>query len=198
MKNKKFSFNESKYYSRNPLKKYLLKKFTDRIISIIGDIRPKKILDAGCGEGFIAQLLLSRFPDLNYTGIELDENTVRKARRKVNQAKFIQGSVTKLPFNANTFDLVLCLEVLEHLPNPIQGLKELRRVSKKTVLVSVPDEPLFSCLRLLFFQDILRLGKHPEHLNFWNIRTFSEFLKKYFKKIILFKAMPWLIALSDK
>lgn len=198
MINKKLSFNESKYYSRNPLKKYLLKKFTDRIISIIGDIRPKKILDAGCGEGFIARAILFHYPQIEYTGIELDKNTVQKARDKVKQAKFINGSITALPFKDKSFDLVICLEVLEHLSSPLQGLKELCRVSKKTVLVSVPDEPLFSYLRLIFFHDILRLGKHPEHLNFWNKRTFSVFLKKYFKKIILFKSIPWLIALANK
>jgi hypothetical protein len=50
------------------------------------------------------------------------------------------ADIQALPFNDSTFDIVICTEVLEHLPKKVllQGVKELQRVSRKYVLVSVP------------------------------------------------------------
>lgn len=50
----------------------------------------------------------------------------------------VKGDIQKMPFRDKSFDYVLCFETLEHLENPILGLKELSRVCAKKVFVSIP------------------------------------------------------------
>ena len=69
-------------------------------------------------------------------------------------------NVEKLAFNDNSFDTVLCMEVLEHVDNPINALKELKRVNKKRLIISVPYEPWYTLWRLLIWE--------KEHV--WSIR----------------------------
>ncbi|UCD06972.1 MAG: class I SAM-dependent methyltransferase [Candidatus Aenigmatarchaeota archaeon] len=56
--------------------------------------------------------------------------------------------VSDLKFKDNSFDTVLCQEVLEHIADPVRGMKELWRVAKKRVIITVPLEPNFTLLRL--------------------------------------------------
>ena len=67
--------------------------------------------------------------------------------------------IHELPYNDNEFTTVVCLQVLEHVTDPIQALRELKRVAKKRVVITIPREPEFSFIRYL-----LGLGWHPEHL----------------------------------
>ncbi|OGG00992.1 hypothetical protein A2153_05990 [Candidatus Gottesmanbacteria bacterium RBG_16_38_7b] len=192
------SFNDSKYQSRHPLKRFFLKIFTGKITGLVRQIIPANILDAGCGEGYMAKEILSVMPSLDYTGIDLSKQALKKAQKRVPDVIFIKGSLNSLPFKNNSFDLVICLEVLEHLNNPGEGLKELFRVTDKICLISVPDEPLFSLLRFISGQDILKLGKHHQHRNFWNSKTFTSFVQTRFKKISIVKSVPWLICQAYK
>ena len=194
----KFSPNESKYLSRNPVKQFLLNKFLFQICKLVKEINPRTVLDAGCGEGFIADRLLKIKPSLDYTGLDTSQIAIEKARQNVKKAKFIISDINKIPFPNGNFDLVICLEVLEHLSDPEKGLFQLFRVTNKTALISVPDEPLFSYLRLFAFSDISKFGRHKEHISFWNKSTFPKFLKKKFTRVILFKSLPWLICLAYK
>ncbi|KKN76036.1 hypothetical protein LCGC14_0374260 [marine sediment metagenome] len=80
----------------------------------------------------------------------------------------IEGSATEntekedienLTYKDNEFDTVCCLEVLEHTLNPVKAIKELKRVAKKRLIISVPLEPYFSLPRIA-----LLLGWNKEHL----------------------------------
>lgn len=76
-------------------------------------------LEIGCGSG-----LLQDVTD-RYVGIDLSLSAHRFFRRP-----FVQASATQLPFPDNTFDAVWSIWVLEHVPNPEQALREIRRVVK--------------------------------------------------------------------
>jgi SAM-dependent methyltransferase len=104
------------------------------------------------------------------------------------------GSVDALPFAARTFDVVTCLEVLEHLNDPRPAALELGRVARRAVVLSVPYEPYFRLGNVLRGKHLSRLGDHPEHVQHWNLRTFGAFLETSFREVRLTEAFPWIIA----
>lgn len=101
------------------------------------DLEPgARILDAGSGSGR-NMVELARFGHV--TGIELAEASVRAARAR-GVGDVVQGSVDALPFEDDSFDLAVSLDVIEHLEDDRLALRELRRVVAPggRLLVTVP------------------------------------------------------------
>ena len=76
----------------------------------------------------------------NVFGGEYNFESLQKAKEKFPKAVFVGLNAEKLPFKSNAFDFVLCTEVLEHVPDWEAAFKELQRVSRKKILVTVPLE----------------------------------------------------------
>ena len=76
------------------------------------------------------------------TGIELSPTSVAVARAR-NVGEVVEGSVEELPFEDDSFDFAVCLDVIEHLDDDLQTLRELRRVVRPggRLLVTVPAYP---------------------------------------------------------
>jgi len=91
----------------------------------------KSILDAGCGNGrYSVYLLKTADPDARLTAFDLSQNMLARARRRLHSDRvtFAAADVTKLPYPDAAFDAAVCGWVLEHLPDPRPGLRELARV----------------------------------------------------------------------
>jgi SAM-dependent methyltransferase len=73
------------------------------------------------------------------TGVELSDTSVSLARAR-DAGEVIEGSVLQMPFDSDSFDLAVCLDVIEHLESDLEALAELRRVIAPggTLLVTVP------------------------------------------------------------
>jgi ubiquinone/menaquinone biosynthesis C-methylase UbiE len=102
--------------------------------------------------------------------------------------------VLALPFADRSFDAVTCLEVLEHLDDPAAAVREMARVARRAVVVSVPFEPFFRIGNVLRGKHLGRLGNHPEHVQHWNLRTFRTFLSGSVAEVRIIVAFPWIIA----
>jgi len=192
------STNQSKYESKNPFKRMALDSFYKSLLAM--PFQADVILDAGCGEGFGANRLLERFPDADITGIDLSWSALAAARQISPEMRTAQTSVTNLPFAAGRFDLVLSLEVLEHLPDPAAAVQEYKQVSRRFLLLSVPNEPVFRTLRMLEGNDLLKWGDHPEHINHWNFISFARFLRRQGLRVIDRKVpfpFTWVIVLCE-
>jgi SAM-dependent methyltransferase len=98
-----------------------------------------RILDAGCGSGR-NMVELARHGTV--TGVELSETSVRLARER-GVGEVIAGSVLEMPFASDAFDMAVCLDVIEHLDEDVDALRELRRVVAPggSLLVTVPAYP---------------------------------------------------------
>lgn len=103
------------------------------ILSSIIKQRPEKILDVGCGRGFYVTMCSKLLPDSEIHGIDTNPEYVKKAVSISDTYKNVSvsaGSIYEIPFKDNTFDAIICSEVMEHLPDEVNALHELRRVLK--------------------------------------------------------------------
>lgn len=94
-----------------------------------------RILDVGCGRGIYQKALRKSL----YLGCDLNSQNLKRAARAPN-AEYVCADANHLPFKDNSFDMVLCSEVLEHLNSPLKAIKELSRASKKAIVLTFPDE----------------------------------------------------------
>lgn len=94
-----------------------------------------QILDAGCGGGATIESL-RRYG--NVRGMEISEQAVKYNRERGREV--ILGSVERMPFAEDSFDLALALDVIEHVANDLQALRELFRILRTggLMLVTVP------------------------------------------------------------
>jgi SAM-dependent methyltransferase len=187
------SDNEGKYRSRNPVVRHLVGRFLQRVTELAASERPRRILEVGCGEGIVLATLAARLPGSRFDGLELDEPALKAARKRCPGATLVRGDACALPFGDQSFDLVVCLEVLEHLPEPARALRELRRVARAGCLLSVPHEPFFRLGNLLRGRNVTRLGDPTDHLQHWGAREFTAFCERELAVRTRTTAFPWLI-----
>lgn len=184
-----------KYKSKNPLVKYILRNFLRELLDIISAVYKENMrnLDIGCGEGTISRIILKNF-SFSYYGVD-SSKYMASASKEFFQT--VVGSLYYLPFKNSSFDLVTCLEVLEHLEKPEAGLREIKRVSKQYSIVSVPNDRIFRLGNILRGK-ISKLGNGIDHVQRWSSFTFKKFLEKEFK-IAKFKTSGvWLVALLER
>ena len=187
------SDNEGKYRSRNPVVRRLVGRFLDRVSDLAVTERPRRVLEVGCGEGIVLATLAARLPGTRFDGLELDETSLAQARARCPDARLVRGDACELPFEARSFDLVVCLEVLEHLPEPARALRELRRVARAGCLLSVPHEPFFRLGNVLRGKNLARLGDPSDHVQHWGARDFAAFCGRELAVRVRTTAFPWLI-----
>ncbi len=195
----KTTSNYQKHISKNPLQRFLIENFYQTLLQIISDLKPKTILDAGCGEGFtLARLKNNRIGE-RLEGIEYSLEAISLGKKMYPSISIKQGDIYALPYNDNSFDLVICSEVLEHLEHPEKALTEVIRVSKKYCLLSVPNEPFFMISNFLRGKYFLHLGNHPEHINHWSKTGFEKFVKESGLNIRVTKIpFPWIVTSAEK
>lgn len=96
-------------------------------------------IDIGCGEGYLLFRLSERKKGMLY-GLDLSEGRIDTTKTHIPASFLLRGDVLSLPFPDNTFDVVFCSELLEHITNYKKVVDELIRISKKTIIITVPNE----------------------------------------------------------
>ena len=102
-----------------------------------GSVRAgNRILDVGCGSGHYLVSLRNRIScPFEYVGVDATAQYVERARRAFPGIRFVQGDIFDLPFPDAEFDVVMCNNVLLHLPSIKEPLRQLVRVAKRQVIV---------------------------------------------------------------
>ena len=187
------SDNEGKYRSSNPVVRRLVARFLECVGDLVEAQRPRRILEVGCGEGIVIEYLSGRVPGARFDGVELDPGALARGRRRCATAALFQADAYELPFARKSHDLVLCLEVLEHLREPGRALKEIRRVARAGCLLSVPHEPFFRLGNLVRGKNLLGLGNPTDHIQHWGARGFAAFCAGELAVRTATRSFPWLI-----
>lgn len=114
-------------------------------LNLVGNVQSSLVLDIGCGLGELCTYFK------NYVGCDINRRNLDMAMKKYQQVKpqFQAADVFHLPYKDHVFDLVLFLEVMEHLPsNEANAIKEIRRVLKSSgyLILSTPNRGLYMWL----------------------------------------------------
>lgn len=176
------------YNSKNILERWIWARKKETIKNILASISYTHILDAGCGDGGLYEVV---HKDSKYTGIDISPTQLQAfreqlKREKVKRMQLIKGDICKLPFENNTFDAAVACDVLEHVLDPKLAISELQRVVKKNgyIIFGIPNETLLEFIRLMTLKFPLRSPDHLYALTVYDIVT-------YFPNIVRKKGIPF-------
>ena len=123
-------------------------------------LKGAKVLEIGCGLGYFSERAYKL--GAKVTGVDVGKNLLKISKKRVPKGIFILGSASQLPFSKESFDFVLCTEVIEHVENQRKAIEEMFRVIKKggMLVITSPNrffKPLFDFLS--------KIGVRPYHGN---------------------------------
>lgn len=128
---------------------------------------PTRILDAGCGDGVQIEELV-KIQGLEISGIDYNPIRTERVKKTFPNVNIICGDLLHIPLKMRTFDIVLCSQVIEHIPPDDFFLKELAEIirPKGLLILGTPNE---GCLMAqvrnhIFERNIL---KNTDHLHFY-------------------------------
>lgn len=170
--------NYLKHSNQNPIQKALIDNFYKELFKMIKPLKANSILDVGCGEGFTLKKLEEKKLGKRNVGIDYSDDAIRIGKKIYPKLSLFKGDVYDLAYKDKEFDLSLCTEVLEHLEDPVKAVNEIKRVTSKHIIFSVPNEPFFIGANFLRGKYLKNFGNHPEHINHWTAWGFERFLKK--------------------
>lgn len=151
-----------------------LKKTVEKI-----QLSNQLILDVGCGSGIISSECINR--GHRVVGFDLGRNFVKTCNQmfKTPKSFFIPGDAESIPFADNTFDVVICTEVIEHLLDPQKTISEFYRVLKPngTLLLSTPKKSFFWKHMFKVWEAFRRKQLEAYHTSFY-IHEMGELLIK--------------------
>lgn len=145
---------------------------------------PCRVLDVGCGFGPYGRAL--RAEGYDWTGAEIKASDCAELARL--GLPHVQLDGRSLPFADAAFDAAICIEVLEHIPDPMPFLAEIRRVIRRRLLISVPNVELIPYLH--------RYAAVPWHLlegdhkNFFTRPSLRHLLAPHFRNVEVLSYAP--------
>ncbi len=118
------------YYQKRNAGDFFLNEYVEMpaTLSLLNNIKGQKVLDLGCGPGIYAKILNSR--GAKVYGLDISKNMIKIAKSHAENANFVVGTAYKLPYDSNSFDLVLSTFVVGHLEKLDTAFKEINRVLK--------------------------------------------------------------------
>ncbi len=190
-----------KYNSKNPVVKILMQGFFKNLNSLVNRTQAKDIHEVGCGEGYwisewASRGLKTRGSDFSRIAIDLARNNLESLNLDIEGLKVKQ--IYDLEPAVDSATLVVCCEVLEHLDEPIKALEVLRSIAKPYLIISVPDEPLWSILNMLRGKYWSAFGNTPGHIQKWSKKEFITLVGRYFEIIDIRSPLPWTMLLCKK
>lgn len=185
----------AKYTASHPAIRWLTERWVTRLTRMIDRAAREglsEVAEVGCGEGVIAELLHARCG--RTVALDLPDAGLRSEWKTRPGPGYLHGDALRLPLPDDAVDLVVCAEVLEHVTDPRRALQELARVSRRSLVVSVPREPLFRGSNLVAGRYVRDLGNTPGHLNHWSRRSLVRFLSSVGEVRAVDTPYPWTIA----
>lgn len=119
--------------------------------SISSDLNPSKILDVGSNGGNLTAQIAKIFPQAECWGIDIYPQAIKYAQKKYPKIHFRVADAQALPFKNSLFDLMFCLETLEHVVSPSKVLKEIKRCLKRGGRAIISMDTGTQLFRMIWF-----------------------------------------------
>lgn len=190
-------FFKGKYDHEN----FVTRPIIGNFFSTVGRLVPSSvnsILEVGCGPGHSSERLSRMLGGKKYEASDVDPTLVGYAKERNPTMNITLESIYELNHGDASYDLAMSLEVFEHLEDPESALAELHRVTKRYVILSVPNEPLWRILNVLRGKYWSALGNTPGHINHWSTESFIELVSGKFRVIEVRKPIPWTVVVAEK
>jgi ubiquinone/menaquinone biosynthesis C-methylase UbiE len=136
------------------------------------------LLEIGCAEGFMTSELAGKVPHVIASDISL--SYLRRAKARASCARFARLDIHNIPFDDDTFDCIVCAEVLEHTLSPFKALNEMHRVLRPggSLVISVPNGMTLPRVFIhVFRRKKSMLSYTNAHLNFYDTGSLLQILE---------------------
>jgi 2-polyprenyl-3-methyl-5-hydroxy-6-metoxy-1,4-benzoquinol methylase len=188
-----------KYGSSNPIARRLMRGFLDSFDRFVARSGAKDAYEIGCGEGHLSLRLLKA--GLRVRGSDLEQLVVDEANGYAQEAGFTPPFAVRDIYSLTpqevSADLVVCCEVLEHLPDPNAAIDALARLAPRHLIASVPREPIWRALNMARGSYLAQWGNTPGHLQHWSTGGFVDLLSRRFDVVEVATPLPWTMALCQ-
>ena len=186
-----------KYGTRNPIARRLMAAFMADLDELVERTGAREAHEVGCGEGELSIRLAGR--GLRVRGTDACPQVLREARLRARAAgaeiDYEAVPAEELDPERHSAELIVCCEVLEHLPGAEPALDKLAELARPWLIASVPREPLWRALNLARLSYVRDLGNTPGHLNHWSKRAFLRLLETRLEVVEVRSPLPWTMAL---
>lgn len=169
------------YKHPSPYKRFFFHTRFDKVFSALNPKKGEYILELGCGSGYYTKKIVQKGTKVLAT--DFSANYVKQAKKYVGKnknASYQTADATKLLFKNNTFDKILFTEVIEHIPEYKESLKEIKRVLKKNGIAIISTPSRFSPMNL-GYQLKRKIKKYSfnEHVREFTPNEFKVLVNKY-------------------
>ncbi len=184
----------SKYHELDPSYDDTSTPWYTWVGSAIGEVGGLRTLEVACGRGGFVRALARN--GAQAWGLDFSRAALQIGRQRSQQsesessAAFVQGDAHALPFPDNYFDLIVSCETIEHLPDPVKGVREFHRVTKPggTLFLTTPNY-----FNLMGLYELYAKVRHPHRVP---DQPFDRF-QFFFQTRDLLKQAGWKIIRSD-
>jgi malonyl-CoA O-methyltransferase len=107
------------------------------MLSFLGNLNSKRVLDAGCGKGRFLRVLKNRFKKADLHGLDISKEMIRSCPKGVQTS---HSSISDMPYPNNYFDCIYCVEALGHTVKIEKAVKEMARVLKAAGKIIIIDK----------------------------------------------------------
>lgn len=144
------------------------------------------ILDVGCDGGTLSSII--KQDSVWIVGIDIDMNAIKYATIKRKHHAWILADAHYLPFKNKSFNIVLCIETLEHCYSPRSVIEEIKRVTRSEILILIPNSssPIFKIIWYVWLKLKGRVWI-DSHLYEFNDRTIKKLFNDCGLKVFLMK-----------
>lgn len=164
---------EELYHSRNWLVRFAHQNRLKHITKSIPKKDNQKILDAGCGEGHLLEYIRAANPSHALFGYDITDVAIESAKKRCPEARIQHINLVKIDSPNESFDVIICTEVLEHIYEYREVLGGLLRILRKggVLIVTFPNEFNWTASRLLLGRNPIKV---PDHVNSFTPRRMAS------------------------
>ncbi|MCK9216986.1 MAG: class I SAM-dependent methyltransferase [Firmicutes bacterium] len=195
-------------------------KTTIRLISefISDSSKQYRVLDVGCGQGHITAKILTTFPNMEVTGMDVSISAIKTAHKSYKGVDFIVGDAYQPPFAENYFDIIVCNNMWEHITDPVRMLEQTGRILKMDGVFIMSTPSRFRIMNLIKVITGKKVLINDNHITEYTVGQVFEqfghagfsiskarglhvkgqggrFVTRFFIHIIIKPVLTWLITL---